>query len=281
MELFRALGALCEPPSPAHRPLAEALQLRGDPRGDDYAELFLFQLYPYASVYLGEEGQLGGEARDRVAGFWRALGFVPPAEPDHLAALLGLYASLAEQEREEADLARRLLRRQARRALLHEHLRSWTEPYLDKLTELAPPFYRDWGVLLRTALAAEAAELGPPEALPAALRAAPPLGSPAVVGGKAFLAQLLAPARTGVILVRDDLLAAARELELGLRVAERRYVLEALLQQDSSSTLRWLSAYAAGWSERHESTHWSERAGAAAVVLAQAAQEAAEWAVHA
>jgi TorA maturation chaperone TorD len=281
MELLRALGVLCEPPSPAHRWLAEALTLRGDPRGDDYAELFLFQLYPYASVYLGAEGKLGGEARDRVAGFWRALGLVPPPEPDHLAALLGLYASLAEQEADEADPARRLLRRQARRALLHEHLLSWTGPYLDKVSELASPFYREWAVLLRTALAAGVAELGPREGLPAALRVAPPLESPAVVGGKAFLAQLLAPARTGVILVRDDLLAAARELQLGLRIAERRYVLESLLQQDAAGTLRWLSTHAAGWSERHESTHWSERAEATAAVLAQAAHEAAEWSVHA
>ena len=35
---------------------------------------------------------LGGEARDRIAGFWRALGLVPPPEPDHLAVMLGLYA---------------------------------------------------------------------------------------------------------------------------------------------------------------------------------------------
>ena len=142
MELFRALGALCEPPAPAHRRLADALQLDGEAAGDDYAELFLFQLYPYASVYLGAEGKLGGEARDRVAGFWRALGLVPPAEPDHLAALLGLYATLAEAEQDEQDAARRLLRRRARHALLHEHLLSWCGPYLDKLGELAPPFYR-------------------------------------------------------------------------------------------------------------------------------------------
>src|SRR5438105_1113576 len=117
MELFRALGTLCEPPSPAHSRVADALELPGSARDDEYAELFLFQLYPYASVYLGSEGQLGGEARDRVAGFWRALALVPPAEPDHLAALLGLYASLAEAEEAEPEEARRLLQREARRAL--------------------------------------------------------------------------------------------------------------------------------------------------------------------
>ena len=51
---------------------------------------------PYASVYLGPDGALGGEGADRAAGFWRASGLTPPAEPDHLTALLALYASLGE-----------------------------------------------------------------------------------------------------------------------------------------------------------------------------------------
>jgi sulfite exporter TauE/SafE len=38
---------------------------------------------------------LGGAARERVAGFWRAVGLVPPPEPDHLAALLGLAAGVS------------------------------------------------------------------------------------------------------------------------------------------------------------------------------------------
>ena len=276
MELFRALGALCEPPTPAHRRLAEALRLRDEARNADYTELFLFQLYPYASVYLGDEGKLGGEARDRVAGFWRALRLVPPAEPDHLAALLGLYASLAEQERAETDEARRLLRREARRALLHEHLLTWTGPYLDKLDELAAPFYREWGALLRAALAAAVQELGPAATLPAALREAPSLERPSAVGGAVFLDQLLAPVRTGFILVRDDLVVAARQLGLGVRVAERRFVLESLVGQAPAATLRWLSTYAAGWSLRHDSTFWSGRAAAAAALLSDAADEAAD-----
>lgn len=276
MELFRALGVLCEPPSPAHRRLARLLDLPGEAGNDDYTEVFLFQLYPYASVYLSPKGKLGGEARDRVAGFWRAVALVPPTEPDHLAALLGLYASLVEEERAETDAARRLLRREARAALLHEHLLSWTGPYLAKLDELAPEFYRAWGRMLGAALSEEVEELAPPATLPVALREAPPLERPAAVGGAAFLEQLLAPVRTGVILVRDDLFAAARELGLGPRIAERRYVLEALLSQDAPATLRWLSALAARWSERHESEFWSARAAAAATLLGDAACEAAE-----
>ena len=270
MELIRALGALCEPPSPLHRGAAEALGLPGEARDDDYAELYLFQLYPYASVYLGAEGKLGGEARDRVAGFWRALELTPPAEPDHLAALLGLYASLTERDAPA----------EWRRALLQEHLLSWTDPFLDCVEELAPPYYRAWAGLVRATLDAEAEALGPLPLEPLAHREAPALEPPSEIGGAAFLDQLLAPVRTGFVLVRSDLVAAARGLGLGLRVAERRYVLEALLAQDGAATLRWLSAFAERSADAHRSEFWRGRAAAAAALLAEAAQQASEQEVE-
>ena len=96
MELFRALAVLAEPPErPEVARLAELLDLGEPPSASEYTETFVFQLYPYASVYLGAEGMLGGEARDRVAGFLSALGLAPPHEPDHLSTLLATYAQLS------------------------------------------------------------------------------------------------------------------------------------------------------------------------------------------
>ncbi|MGH9005731.1 MAG: molecular chaperone TorD family protein, partial [Acidimicrobiia bacterium] len=88
-ELFRALAVVSEGTSPAHHRVAASLGV--DPDTAAHTDLFCFQLPPYAAVYLGAEGMLGGEAAGRVAGFWRALGVTPSTEPDHLAALLGLY----------------------------------------------------------------------------------------------------------------------------------------------------------------------------------------------
>src|SRR5215213_11255939 len=103
MELFRALAVFAEPPErPGAARVAEALGLGGVPTADAYTDVFVFRLYPYASVYLGSEGMLGGEARDRVAGFLAALGQAVPQEPDHLALLLGAYARLSEAEGEAA-----------------------------------------------------------------------------------------------------------------------------------------------------------------------------------
>ncbi len=251
-ELFRALGAICEPPEPGHRPLAEALGLDGEPGPGDYASVFLFECYPYASVYLGSEGMLGGEARDRVAGFWRAVGLVPPPEPDHLAALLGMYAALIDAEAVAEEPARAVLRRASRRAFLWEHLLAWLPPYLDKLVELAPPYYAGWAQLLGESLTAEADDLGPPDGLPLQLRRAPGLPGPDEPAA-GWLSALLAAARSGMVITRADLRRASRELGLGSRIGERVYMLRALLEQDGAATTAWLAGEADRWTVRHGS----------------------------
>jgi TorA maturation chaperone TorD len=277
MELLRALAVLAEPPAAEQARIAAALELPA-PSVGDHTDLFGLQLVPYASVYLGAEGMIGGDARERIGGFWRALGLTPPAEPDHLAALLGLYAALADDEAAQPAGARAALRRQARAALLHEHLLSWLDPWLAKLAAVAPPAYAAWGALLGEALRAEAASLlDGEEPLPAHLRAAAPLEPPQRTGGKAFLEALLAPARSGFVLVRDDLARAARELGAGARIAERRYVLRHLLAQDAEGTLRWLGVEAARAARRAPvvagpavAAHWKGRAAATAEVLGAA-----------
>lgn len=114
MELLRALGSLIEPPSPQHAGVAAALGLPEPPSPWEHQRVVASQRWPYASVYLGAEGMMGGEARARIAGFHRALGLDrnrPPAsaqdgnadgstEVDHLAALLDLLASLDRWRRE-------------------------------------------------------------------------------------------------------------------------------------------------------------------------------------
>lgn len=242
-ELFRALGSLAEPPEPGHRPIAAALGLHGEPSPGDYADTFLFGAYPYASVYLGEEGMLGGEARDRVAGFWRALGLTPSPEPDHLAALLGLYGALRDDEVRAAaagDQAAAALRRESRKALLWEHLLSWLVPYLAKVEQLAPGYYAGWARLLVDTLADEARALGRQESLPLHLRLAP--GLPAANASMAdWIGGVLAPVRSGVIVTRHDLRRAAMSLGLGARVGERAFVLRSMLEQDPPATVGWLA----------------------------------------
>ena len=284
MELVRALGALAEPPGPEQARIGAALGLPEIPHSSAYTDLFALQLYPYASVYLGPEGMLGGEARDRVAGFWRALQRVPPGEPDHLTVLLAFYAALAEQEESESDRAGTLLWRRSRKALLWEHLASWLFVYLDKLREIAPPFYRGWADLLAEALVAEIGIAGPPDTLPLHLREAPPLLDPRCAGAEAFLRSLLAPVRSGIVLTRADLARAARDTGLGGRVGERLFILRSLFGQDAEGTLAWLEREARGWIPKHLSRRgasggvahfWARRAEATAALLTELQREPA------
>ena len=275
MELLRTLATLAEPPAPEHLPLAEILNLGPQPGGAAFTDLFELQLYPYASVYLGAEGMLGGEARDRIAGFWRALGETPPPEPDHLSTMLALQARLAELEREAPAAAARAGWRRARRAWLWEHLMSWLPAYCDRAAAIAPPYYQRWATLLMAALAEEAGAVGGQDSLSLHLREAPPLADPRDEGGEAFLSSLLAPVRSGLILVRSDLERAAHELGLGCRAGERRFVLRALLGQDADRLLFWLSRFAAAAAGRYRfldpsegwADFWSERATATAELL--------------
>lgn len=257
MEIFRALAVLAEPPTEETARVADALEMGSAPTADEHTELFIFQLYPYASVYLGAEGMMGGEARDRVAGFWRALGATPPAEADHVSVMLALYARLVELEAEESEApARAAGLRRARKAFLWEHLLSWLPVYLSKLAEIAPPFYARWGELLLEALLAEASDLGEQETLPLNLREKLALFDPRAsledAGGE-FRQSILTPARFGGILTRADFVRVARKLKIGMRMGERKFILTALFAQDTPGVFDWLIEESATWKKRH---HW-------------------------
>lgn len=288
MEIFRALGTLIESPAAEHARIAAALGLPAVPTAAEHARVVAQQRYPYASVYLGAEGMMGGEARDRIEGFRRALGLGrpggprrnPQAAPDHLTSLLGLLASVDEWRGRESDGARRALLAQARVTLVWEHLASWTGPYLASFEGCGVPFYQAWASLLGDSLARLESRMSFPDYLPAPLRAAPDPVDPRQEGGPAFIGALLAPARTGVILLRDDLLRLADETGLACRAGERRYVLNSFFAQSPGAALTWLAGHAEEWGGRTAAAApapiakwWSERAAATAGLLRELAAD--------
>ncbi len=239
MELFRALGALVEAPSNDLEAVAESLELGELPPVAEHTELFAFQLVPYGSVYLDETGGIGGEARDRICGFWRALDVEFPAEPDHLTVLLSSYAGLAAAEAKAGSGPEAIARGHHREAFLREHLVSWLPAYLDKLSEIAPPFYRRWSDLLSEALARELGNCAQSE--PSVHHRLTNDLSSCGDDPEELLGALLAPIRSGFILTRKDLTRAARSLGIGSRVGERRFMLGAMLRQGPSGLIDELS----------------------------------------
>jgi TorA maturation chaperone TorD len=281
VEVVRALAVLAEPTGPAHGAVAAALGLPEPSPARDHAELFLFQLHPYASVHLGPEGMLGGEARARVAGFWRAVGRTPPAEPDHLSALLGLWASLLDEaddgEPTGADpSASGTLAARAADALLHEHLLPWLLPFLEGVEELGDAHYRAWAALVTSTLLRAREHAATPDGLARHLEMAPPLPDPRVEGASPFLSGVLAPVRSGVVLTRHDLARVARGAGLGVRAGERRYALEHLLGLEPAAVLDGLADLADRAAERYGRwpdtvadvrAFWTERARATGELL--------------
>ncbi len=254
-ELLRALGAVAGDPADA-RAACGALGLPA-PDNAEHTEVFVLNCPPYAAVYLGADGALGGDAADRVAGFWRAIGVAPPTEPDHLTALLSLYASLGEAAAGAGPAAVAEALARARQALFAEHLWTWLPAYLAAVSTF--PALAAWAGLTRRVLLAEQAAVPhglagrPPQPLPLALRAAPP-PLPADCPPGELAAALTVPARTGLILTRRSLAAGADEAGAGHRIGERRFALRAMLEQEPAGTLRWLEAEAVRWTSRHAAT---------------------------
>lgn len=278
VDLIRALAVLAEEPCEQQAVLAKVLGLPNPPSAAEHTDVYVLQVYPFASVYVGAEGMLGGEARDRVAGFWRAVGQTPPPESDHVAALLGLYAGLLSHAEKESDPPRRVLAEQAASALLWEHLLSWLPPFLAKVREVGTGFHRAWADLLIEVLREEASGLEPGQALPVHLASAPALSEGDTLDECA--AGVLAPIRSGMVLTRGDLARGATAAGVGSRIGERRFVLKAMLEQDPRATLGWLSSEATRWEGIHSSLgpetaiisrFWAERSAAAAELFDQMA----------
>lgn len=282
-ELLRALGAYCAAATGDSAALARALSLPVL-NAEEHTRLFVLGLPPYASIHLGAEGMIGGDAAANVAGFYRALELTPPPEPDHLAALFGLCAHLedAEARCRTAAAAERL--RHARAALVGEHLSSWLGGYLDAVA--ADPLGAPWAQLCRRALVEERAILGETlvgAPLPSALRDAPaPIGPDIVIAD--LLGALVAPVRIGFVLTGTDVAAIAAGVGAGLRRGERRFQLRSLLEQVPAATLIALGAHAGRAAGRH-SAHsllageatahwWAERARHSAAVLGALGEQA-------
>lgn len=273
MELLRALAALAEPPTPDLATVAAELELGEPAPRAEYTELFAFQLPPYASIYLDDTGRLGGQARDRIAGLWRALGHSPPEEVDHLTVLLSTFAAWREAELGAApDTQRGALRHRAR-VLLAEHLLSWLGPYLGRVRDIAPPFYRRWSELLATVLAKEGERLEVPRVASQHHRATSALARGDVDSEPER--SVLTPVRSGLILTRSDLARAARDLGVAARIGARPFMLEAMFGQRPGAVRRWLAEEAHRVAGTYRTDPyltswegvWAERAEATAAVF--------------
>lgn len=226
-----SLGAWRQVPAVAAR-LPDRLD--PDAAGAGWVRVCHTELHPYASVFLGAEGLLGGEAATEARERRRRAGLADPVEhePDHLAEELRVLAWLAGAEadarRDGVDPARLLpLQREGLDALLR-----WLPPLVAGVEGLglggADALYATSAGLALDLVVAWRASLG--NFTPWALPAAPDPWTDPETGLAALSRFLTVPAWSGGWWSGGALHRIGRTLDLPAGFGRRAEVLEGLLR---------------------------------------------------
>jgi TorA maturation chaperone TorD len=198
---------------------------------EEFARLFVLNVYPYESIYTGADVMLNTAETEEVATFYRHAGFNPPSGlyPDHLAAELSFLAWLCEEEaqayRENSTFAN--FCRATAAAFLEHHLLPWLPLFTNSLRRNLPePFYEAL-VAETMAFACEdyayLRENISPEIAPL------PSEIPAEKTLNWLVRHLITPARCGFFLSKLEIFRLSRELQLPLGMVDRFTALKNLL----------------------------------------------------
>ena len=269
--LAALLGALLlEEPGPALAALTRGVPAlepltRGDPEvAVQYERLLLRDVPPYESVFLSDDGQLGGETARAVAGIYTRHGFDEDgrwrvAGADHLGLELRFYARLCAEESagwEEDTPDRAVAAVEAERSFLAEHLGRWGPVAADVLVSAAGAGpYQALAEALVDFLAEEAELLRPAPDHPE--QPAPePRVPPARLGPARLAGWLLAPGSSGVWLDAGTLADAALRLGIPWRASDprsqfRKVIEEATDGGDLADLLAGLRPTVERWRDRH------------------------------
>ncbi len=235
--LAALLGALLlEEPGPALAALARGVPALEPLAGADpevavqYERLLLRDVPPYESVFLSDDGQLGGETARAVAAIYTRHGFDEDgrwrvAGADHLGLQLRFYAQLCAEESagwEEDRPDRAVAAVEAERTFLADHLGQWGSVAAHVLMSAAGAGpYQALAEALADFLAEEADRLRPAPDHPE-LPALEPRVPPARLGPARLARWLLAPGSSGVWLDAGTLADAALRLGIPWRASDPR-----------------------------------------------------------
>lgn len=204
-----------------------------------HQNLFGFNLFPFASLFLTSDGLLGGDVTEQVVGHYQRGGFAVDsraASPDHVGHELQYLAFLAAAE---ADSWRDGLPLQATRAQQHQrdflqaHLLYWLLPLVTAVSAIAPATFYAALADLTLQLVLEQYEQLCANQLP--LAAADPLPQPPDVlaqektGLRRIARYLTVPPYSGIYLGRDQISQIARQHNLPRGFGSREEMLENVL----------------------------------------------------
>ena len=183
-----------------------------------FHQLFSYDVHPYASVMMDDEGRVGGRVSAAIHHFYQKAGYAPDlrSEPaDHLGHALGFLGYLDGEEADAADddvLSGDI--QAARTVFVDQIMRWWWPPLMVALQRTGREPYASMTTWL-TALFTEMADgFSAPMATdtPPFPSAPHPLEDPSA-GLRDIAAHLLVPVYTGLVLTRQDIRRLAHQFE--------------------------------------------------------------------
>lgn len=222
----------------------------------DHYQAFGLEVFPYASVYLNEEPQMGGNEPSGLFGLYQSHGYEPTDEPDHLASELGFLALLLERDADEALLS----------SFFYPHLLRWIFPFGEALLQLQHPVYgvafnrlMELLVELKGRIPVQAIEHFRPEDRELDLL------SQEETGLKKIAEFLLAPSYSGIYLSREGIRNFGKVLDMPIGFGTRSQLLPALFYGavDYSNFGRMLDEFhllLEHWEKRYQAQaeHWGQ-----------------------
>ncbi|MBK7897769.1 MAG: molecular chaperone TorD family protein [Anaerolineaceae bacterium] len=241
------------------------IPFNADSAAASHHELFQFNLFPYESFFLGDDGLVGGEVTAVVNQHYVQLGFqtaVTNNQADHLGHELACLAFLVAQEAEawEADQPAEASDGQTRQQVfLQNHLLRWAPTCLLAIQQQADPFFARLAEVTLDLLLAHADVLAADSATPPNfLPPAPNILAQDKTGFKEIVHFLLLPALSGISLSRDNIGQLARQFALPrgfgsretmllnlMRTAVQYDALPPLLTALQDTCRRWQTSYQA------------------------------------
>ena len=204
-------------------------------------QLFAFNLYPYASIFLDPSRLLGGQVTNEMEAVYQQAGYEENSavDPDHLGQAFGFLAFLSEREATALDSGQAATAvQQAQFHFLDNHLLPWLIPAVIAIQQQEDAFYRE---LARLALGLAAdhfevlktAEL-PQTSIPLPTLTGQTAEQPTLEDGRTGLRDiaryLITPIQSGIYLGRSDINRLARRISLPHGFGSREQMLQTLLE---------------------------------------------------
>lgn len=217
-----------------------AQHLAEEPDVDEAAvrhqNLLGFNIHPHESIFLGEDGLLGGPIAHAVHHTYTRIGYQTAEEPDHIGRELEALAFLcaAEADAWEDGVTPIALQMQHKQlTLLDQHLLRWLWPFARAVQAHHDSFYTAVVTLLQNIIVTHVEQLrhnNPTSTAAFTLPDAPAILENEKTGLKDIARYLVTPVYSGLYLSRDIIGQIARQFELPRGFGGREQTLTNLLR---------------------------------------------------